>query len=50
MATTHRSVNEYLDSLDEAALACGGETTPKFASKSEPPHSGPELQGYTCFA
>jgi IS5 family transposase len=35
-ARTHRSVREYLDTLDEAAWGAASETVPKFISKSDP--------------
>ena len=36
LATTRRSVREYLDTLDEAAWGAASETTPKFVSRSDP--------------
>jgi hypothetical protein len=36
MATTRRSVREYLDTLDDAAWGAASEVTPKFVSKSDP--------------
>ena len=36
MATTRRSVREYLDTLDEAAWGEASEITPKFISRSDP--------------
>ena len=36
MATTRRSVREYLDTLDEAAWGAASETKPKFISRSDP--------------
>jgi transposase len=36
MAVTHRSVREYLDTLDDAAWGKASEVTPKFISKSDP--------------
>jgi hypothetical protein len=36
VATTRRSVREYLDTLDEAAWGAASDTVPKFISKSDP--------------
>jgi IS5 family transposase len=36
IARTHRSVREYLDTVDEAARGAASETVPKFISKSDP--------------
>jgi len=36
MATTRRSVREYLDTLDEAAWGAASEVKPKFVSRSDP--------------
>ena len=36
MATTRRSVREYLDVLDDAAWGAASETQPKFVSRSDP--------------
>src|ERR1700759_140944 len=36
IASTRRSVREYLDTLDEAAWGAASETVPKFISKSDP--------------
>jgi transposase len=36
MATTRRSVREYLDTLDEAAWGAASEVRPKFISRSDP--------------
>ena len=36
IASTRRSVREYLDTLDEAASGAASETVPKFISKSDP--------------
>src|SRR3546814_8200324 len=36
MATTRRSVREYLDTLDDAAWGAASEVKPKFVSRSDP--------------
>jgi len=36
LATTRRSVREYLDTLDEAAWGAASDTRPKFVSRSDP--------------
>lgn len=36
MAETSRSVQEYLDTLDDAAWGAASETKPKFISRSDP--------------
>lgn len=36
MAATRRSVEEYLDTLDDAAWAAASEVKPKLVSKSDP--------------
>ena len=42
MAETRRSVQEYLDTLDDAAWGAASEVKPKFVSRSDPAASGPE--------
>jgi len=36
MAETRRSVQEYLDTLDDAAWGAASEVKPKFVSRSDP--------------
>jgi hypothetical protein len=36
LATTRRSVREYLDTLDDAAWGAASEVAPKFVSRSDP--------------
>jgi hypothetical protein len=51
MATTRRSVREYLDTLDDAAWGSASEVKPKFVSKSDPAaqRTG-ALKGHAFFA
>jgi len=51
MATTRRSVQEYLDTLDEAAWGAASEVKPKFVSRSDPAAqwSG-AMKGHAFFA
>jgi transposase len=51
MATTRRSVREYLDTLDEAAWGAASETKPKFISRSDPAAQWTgALKGHAFFA
>jgi transposase len=51
MATTRRSVREYLDTLDEAAWGAASEVRPKFISKSDPAAQWTgALKGHAFFA
>jgi transposase len=51
MAATHRSVKEYLDTLDDAAWGTAREVTPKFVSKSDPAAQWTgALKGHAFFA
>src|SRR6516225_7824548 len=42
LAATRRSVQEYLDTLDEAAWGAASEVEPKFISRSDPRRNGRE--------
>jgi transposase len=51
MATSRRSVREYLDTLDEAAWGAASEVRPKFISKSDPAAQWTgALKGHAFFA
>jgi transposase len=51
MATTRRSVREYLDTLDETAWGAASETKPKFISRSDPAAQWTgALKGHAFFA
>jgi transposase len=51
MAATRRSVQEYLDTLDDAAWGKASEVTPKFISKSDPAAQWTgALKGHAFFA
>jgi len=51
MAATRRSVQEYLDTLDDAAWGAANEVKPKFVSKSDPAAQGTgALKGHAFFA
>src|SRR6202040_1004190 len=53
LATTRRSVREYLDTLDDAAWGAASEVVPKFISPSDPAaqwtgaHKGPAFFAYS---
>src|SRR5438067_8171062 len=50
-AATHRSVREYLDTLDEAAWGAASEVRPKFLSRSDPAAQWTgALKGHAFFA
>jgi transposase len=50
MASTRRSVREYLDTRDEAAWGAASEVGPKFVSKSDPAAQGTgALKGHAFF-
>ena len=51
MAATRRSVKEYLDTLDDAALGAASEVGPKFISRSDPAAQWTgALKGHAFFA
>jgi len=51
MATTRRSVREYLDTLDDAAWGAASEVKPKFISRSDPAAQWTgALKGHAFFA
>ena len=51
MAETRRSVQEYLDTLDDAAWGAASEVTPKFVSRSDPAAQWTgALKGHAFFA
>ena len=51
LARTHRSVREYLATLDEAAWGAASEVTPKFVSRSDPAAQWTgALKGHAFFA
>ena len=51
MAPTRRSVREYLDTLDEAALGAASAVEPKFVSPSDPAAQWTgALKGHAFFA
>ncbi|GAB4067755.1 hypothetical protein GCM10028812_22540 [Ancylobacter sonchi] len=51
LARTHRSVREYLDTLDEAAWGAASEAKPKFVSRSDPAAQWTgALKGHAFFA
>lgn len=51
LATTRRSVREYLDGLNDAAWGAASETVPKFISKSDPAAQWTgALKGHAFFA
>lgn len=51
MAATRRSVQEYLDTLDDAAWGAASEVQPKFVSRSDPAAQWTgALKGHAFFA
>src|SRR5205823_231848 len=51
LAATRRSVQEYLDTLDDAAWGAASDVEPKFISRSDPAAQGTgALKGHAFFA